>query len=187
MQHAREERGALSALETVHTVARATPVMLWLASAGATHAGRVRCVIQVGSMMKVSHPFMQIIYLSSHSIQYSSIGIRLLCTVFASWTEGKGTLWLSTKVNCSDWGSSVMHGAKRKAKVFNFTSWPFQANADLLRGGGVKKNLYLGGVRTWDFWSTVFNHLATVSTGIGLTKLHIDVVGIHSRSSNSTW
>ena len=61
-----------------------------------------------------------------------------------------------------------MHGAKRKAKVFNFTSWPFQANADLLRGGGVKKTLYLGGVQTWDFWSTVFNHLAIESTGIGL-------------------
>ena len=161
MQHAQEERGALSVLETVHIVAWATPVMLWLASAGATHAGRVWCVIPVGSMMKVSHyctyPFMQIImYIFLPTpIQYSSIGSRLLFTVFANWTEGKGTLWLSTKVNCSDWGSSVMHGAKRKAKVFNFTSWLFQANADLLRGGGVKKTLYLGGIQTWDFWSTV--------------------------------
>ena len=56
-------------------------------------------------------------------------------------------------------------GAPKKAKVFIFTSRPFQPKAGLPRGGGVKKTLPVKqqvGFEPATFWAAVkcFNHLA---------------------------
>ena len=57
---------------------------------------------------------------------------------------------------------------KGKGKGVDFTSKPFQSQAGLPRGGGVKKHFTweaTGGMRTCDFWSAAkcFNRLATSS------------------------